>query len=199
MSVDYLTEDSLVPEGQHFLCISFLRDPECKKTLTGVKVRGVFNELDEAHDFAKKLQSVDPLHNIFVGEVGKWLAYDPDPNSKEAGSPEYANEELNKIMKAHLESNEKSKLFHEHHKNKQARENIEASIKTSKETKKGLMDELAIESNDKKITSLNDKLKILDEQIDSLEKKRKEYKTQEKLSSEQMETIGKEPVESTEV
>ena len=66
-------------------------------------------------------------------------------------------------------------------------------------TKKGLMDELAIESNDKKITSLNDKLKILDEQIDSLEKKRKEYKTQEKLSSEQMETIGKEPVESTEV
>ena len=194
MSVDYLSEDTLVPSGQNYLCVSFLKDPEGKKSLRGVKVRGVFDKAEEAQEFAKKLQAVDPLHDIFLGEVGKWLAFDPDPSSKEAGSPEHANEELNKIMKSHMESNEKSKLFHEHRKNQQARENIEASIKVTNENKIELQEKLNDENDETVQESLKDKLKNIEEQLEKLESTKKDYKKQEELCSKKLEKMN--PVES---
>ena len=102
MEKDYLTEDTLIPENQNFMCISFLSDVENKLSLKGVKVRGSFKTLEEAQDHAKKLQSIDQAHNVFVGEVGKWVAFNPDVNSKEAGDPEYANEQLNKMKILYL-------------------------------------------------------------------------------------------------
>ena len=107
--VDYLTEDSLLPQGQNFVCISFLSDKDNKLTITGVKIRGIFDKYEQAAEHAKKLQSVDPYNHVFVGEAGKWLPYDPDPNSEAAGNPEYANKQLNSIMKAQIENQEKSK------------------------------------------------------------------------------------------
>ena len=117
-SKDYLTEDSLLPKDQKFVCISFLSDPDNKLTLSGIKIRGVFSTIDEASTHAKKLQSVDTIHNVFVGEMGKWLAFDPDATSEAAGNPEYANEQLNNIMKGYMDNQEKSKLFHEERKYK---------------------------------------------------------------------------------
>jgi hypothetical protein len=179
MSVDLLTEDSLMPNGQNYVCISFLKDPDNKTTLSGIKVRGVFDKQDDAGAFAKKLQSYDTLHNIYVGEMGKWLAFDPDPNSQAAGSPEYANEELNKIMKAHMESADKSKLLHEEHKNKQAKLNIEESLKITNKNKDDINKELEKANDEKTIESLNQKLKDIDVSIKDLDDKRSEYSKKE--------------------
>lgn len=190
MSVDLLTEDTLLPTGQNFVCISFLQDPNNKTTLSGIKIRGVFDKLNDAQEYAKKLQSVDSLHNIYVGEMGKWLAFDPDPTSKAAGSPEYANDELNKIMKAHIESSEKSKILHEQYKNRQARENVEETIKTSNENKEQVKEELSNTSDDTKKESLKQKLNDIEESIKNLEKKKKEYVKQEELCSKELEGRG---------
>jgi len=179
MSVDLLTEDSLTPNGQNYVCISFLKDPENKTTLSGIKIRGVFDKQDDASAFAKKLQSYDTLHNIYVGEMGKWLAFDPDPNSEAAGSPEYANEELNKIMKAHMESADKSKLLHEEHRNKQARQNVEESLKITNKNRDDIKEELEKTNDEHVITSLNQKLKDIDVSIKDLEEKRTEYSKKE--------------------
>ena len=187
MSVDLLTEDTLLPTGQNFVCISFLKDPENKTSLTGVKIRGVFDKLDEAQTFAKTLQSADSLHNIYVGEMGKWLAFDPDPNSKAAGSPEYANEELNKIMKAHIQSSDKAKILHEQYKNKQARENLEESIKISSKNKDDIKKELTEENDDDVKETLKSKLKSIEESIKSLESKKKEYAKQEQIYEKELE------------
>jgi|TARA_Y100000813_G_scaffold185037_1_gene156566 hypothetical protein len=187
MSVDLLTEDTLLPTGQNYVCISFLKDPENRTSLSGIKIRGVFDKLDDAQEFAKKLQSFDTLHNIYVGEMGKWLAFDPDPTSKAAGSPEYANDELNKIMKAHIESNEKSKLLHEQYKNQKARENVEESIKTSKENKDKIKEELSKAEDDDNKEILKQKLSDITESIKNLETKKKEYAKQEELCNKELE------------
>lgn len=182
-SKDYLTEDSLLPSDQKFVCISFLSDPDNKVTLSGIKIRGVFPDIDSASTHAKKLQSVDPAHNVFVGEMGKWLAFDPDTNSDAAGNPEYANEQLNNIMKGYLENQEKSKIFHEERKYKNMREGIEKSIETSNTTVNDIKQQILESKDDKEVESLQNKLKNLDQQIKDLTLKKEEiYKNEKKLN-----------------
>ena len=190
---DLLTEDTLLPVGQKFVCISFLNDPNNKSTLCGIKIRGVFEKQDDAENFAKKLQSYDTLHNIYVGEMGKWLPFDPAPNSEAAGSPEYANDQLNKIMKSHIESSEKSKIVHEQYKNKQARENVEENIKQIKINKTELEEKLQSCDNEETKLSLEDKLKEIQESIKKMEVEKKKYKEQEELSTKKLE--GKKEVD----
>ena len=176
---DYLTEDSLLPDGQKFVCISFLSDPENKVTLSGIKIRGVFNDIDSASEHAKNVQNVDPAHNVFVGEMGKWLAYDPDTNSEAAGNPEYANEQLNNIMKGYLENQEKSKLFHEKRKYEAMKKNLDEAIETSNKTVKDIQQQI-LESKDADNTeSLSAKLKSINKQIEELTLKRDEYHKKE--------------------
>ena len=182
-SKDYLSEDSIKPEGQNFVCISFLSDKDKKTTLTGIKVRGIFDSIDRASEHAKKLQSVDPAHNVFVGEVGKWLAFDPDVNSKAAGDPEYANEQLNSLMKGYLENQEKAKLFHEQNKLQKIRESLQQSIDTSNENIKELEERIAKSTNDDEIIDLNKKLNNINEQIKELKLKQDEYiKSEQKIA-----------------
>lgn len=181
---DFLTEDGLLPVNQKFCCISFLKDPKEESNLVGVKVRGVFLTLEEASDHAKQLQTTDPYHNVYVGECGKWLAFSPDINSKEAGDPVYANDKLNEIMISHNESQKNSELFHEHRKNKMVNESIQESINTSKNNKKELEDELNKVVDEDKQESINKKLETINEQIKTLEKKQKTYiKNQSKIES----------------
>lgn len=100
--IDHLIEDEPIP-GQLFVCVSFL-SPEgirnCK--VRGLKIRGVYGSKDEADKRAKYLQSTDPDFHVFVGEIGKWLPWDPDPNS--ATEQEYREEELQKLMEAYKEN-----------------------------------------------------------------------------------------------
>ena len=186
-STDYLTEDSLLPKDQNFVCISFLSDPENKLTLTGVKVRGVFRDVESASAHAKKLQSVDPAHNIFVGSMGKWLAYDPDTTTEAAGNPEYANEQLNNIMKGYLDNQEKSKLFHEERKLKNIREGIESAIETSTSKVKDIQQEILESKDDANIQSLKDKLESINKQIKELTEKKDDINKQEKSVSKKLE------------
>ena len=48
-------------------------------TMRGLKIRGSYGQKEEAEGKAKKLQKMDPDHNIYVGQVGKWLPWDPSP------------------------------------------------------------------------------------------------------------------------
>mgnify|MGYP000085323662 CR=1 FL=1 len=127
---DYLTEDNLFPDDQKFVCLSFLTDKENKTTLSGIKVRGAFSSYELACDHAKKIQTVDPSFNVFVGELGKWLPFDPNPDSEAVKNSEYANEQLNGMMKAYLENQEKAKLFHTQRKNEMVRNNVIDNLNT---------------------------------------------------------------------
>ncbi len=79
-------------------------------TVRGIKVRGVYPTTKEAEVRAKKLQRSDPLHNIFIGEVGKWLPWDPSPH--QIAEQEYAEEQLNQLMKKYKENDDAKEEFY---------------------------------------------------------------------------------------
>jgi len=78
-------------------------------TIRGLKVRGAYNSKEEATARSKKLQRADPIHNIFVAEVGKWLPWDPEPS--QIGEQEYAEEKLNTLMKKYKENEDAREMF----------------------------------------------------------------------------------------
>lgn len=189
MSVDYLTEDTFLPSDQKFVCISFLTDTEKKSTLSGIKIRGVFGTYDAACVHAKKVQSMDPYFNVFVGDMGKWLPFDPSPDSEAVKESEYQNDQLNGIMKSYLENQEKSKIFHEQRKTELMREGILNNLTTKESIKKETQEKLekAKESNNKdELENLETNLKNIDEQIKEFEKKKGDLDTQIKDLADQI-------------
>jgi len=85
-------------------------------TIRGIKVRGVFPSEAEATIKAKRLQKSDPTFNIYMGYVGKWMAWEPDPNKVK--DQEYANDELNTLMKKYRENEDARDTFYTEQKNR---------------------------------------------------------------------------------
>jgi hypothetical protein len=82
-----------------------------RTSVRGMKVRGVYGNPKEAELKAKKLQTKDKYHNIFIGDVGKWLPWDPQPH--EIADQEYAQEELNTLMRKYKENEDHREKFFE--------------------------------------------------------------------------------------
>jgi len=93
----------------------FFAKNEFRTTIRGIKVRGVFSTEAEASSRAKRLQKADPTVNIYAGTVGKWMAWEPDPNK--VTDQEYANEPLNTLMKKYRENEEARDTFYSQQKN----------------------------------------------------------------------------------
>jgi hypothetical protein len=118
---DYLFEDPSVP-NQKYVCISVLTPKNFKQeegkppvTISTMKVRGSYDSYEEAKKRADFLRNIDSNINVYVGEVGKWLPFDDDPEL--AKDHDYQNKRLNEMMKGYLENQEKAKEFHEQRKN----------------------------------------------------------------------------------
>jgi hypothetical protein len=187
--VDYLTEDSILPWDQKYVCLSFLTDKENKTTLSGIKVRGVFANYEDACEQCKKLQSVDPAFNVFVGEMGKWLPFDPNPDSQAVKDSEYANEELNKMMKGYLENQEKAKLYHEQRKNEMVRKNILDNLQSRQDTIKDLKKKVSKAKDATEAESLEKNILEIENQIKKMEEKKSELDVEiEKISNQVKDT-----------
>lgn len=89
----------------------FFANNEFRTSVRGLKVRGVYGNPKEAELKAKKLQSKDKYHNIFIGDVGKWLPWDPQPH--EVAEQEYAQQELNTLMRKYKENEDNREKFFE--------------------------------------------------------------------------------------
>jgi hypothetical protein len=187
--VDYLTEDQLLPSDQKFVCLSFLTDSENKSTLSGIKIRGVFESYESACAHAKKVQTVDPYFNVFVGESGKWLPFDPNPDSKAVKDSEYANEQLNTMMKSYLENQEKAKVYHEQRKNEMVRKNILENMTTKQDNLKELQTDYAKAETDIEKESLEVKMRKVEEHIKKMEEKKKELDEQIENVAEQLKSF----------
>jgi hypothetical protein len=175
---DYLTEDNLLPSNQKYVCMSFLKpQKEDNTTLSGIKIRGVFEEYDDACKHAKRLQECDPYHHVFVGEMGKWLPHDPDPDSKYVKDFEYANEQLNNMMKSYVDNQEKAKLFHEQRKNDMVRKNIMDNMDVHNKNMTELKDKLSSASEPEK-KDIEKRLKAMENNISEMENKKKDIEEQ---------------------
>lgn len=82
-----------------------------RTTVRGLKVRGSFDTYEEAQHRVKTLQKLDPSFNIFIGQVGFWLPWDPVPT--EVQNQEYAEDQLNTLMKNYKDNESKKDEFFE--------------------------------------------------------------------------------------
>lgn len=177
--IDYLDEDQPIA-GQGWVCISFL-SPEGVKNCTtrGLKVRGVYSTREEANARADELAKIDPDFDVFVGEVGKWLPWDPDPNSVE--DQQYQEKELNELMKGHKDNLAKSQRMQAQRKKdmikKAANQERDKKSKVKARLRKKLEDKRAKEETDRlENNNLNNELKRKEDSLKEQEELAKNEK-----------------------
>lgn len=101
--------DDFLFKNQNKLEEEFFARNEFRTSIRGLKVRGVTGTHGEAVAMSKKLQRSDTIHNIFLGEVGKWLPWDPKPH--QVAEQEYAEDQLNTLMKRYKDNEDARDKF----------------------------------------------------------------------------------------
>jgi hypothetical protein len=138
---DYLDKDEPI-NGQKYACLSILTNRSIKDVSSGevlksdnnakgIKIRGVYNTMEEAKKRCEQIRQFDKVFNVFVGEVGAWLPWDDDPESAEEAV--YAEEKLNQLMKSFKEQQIKAKEYHEVRKQQLVEQSIKSSQKNPDE------------------------------------------------------------------
>ena len=112
------TQDELVSEYDQFLYShkeelneEFNTKVDFKTSVRGIKIRGTYSSLREAQVRAKVLQKIDDKFHVFVGQVGYWLPWDPNPDSVK--DQEYQEDQLNQLMKKYDENRESKEEYYE--------------------------------------------------------------------------------------
>ena len=203
-SKDYLTEDTINPLDQLFVCVSFFSKHYVKQSFENIndykdelelgnkeeystendvlafKFRGAYKTFEAASEHAEQLRNLDPSHHVYVMEANKWCAFKVKDDDKFVEQTHHANAELNDMMKKYEENQQKAKLYHEFRKNQMIKqsldENLENRMKSIDETNAEL--ESVTDKAARRI--LKDKKNILEEQIQKLEERKKEIEEQSK-------------------
>ena len=90
---------------------SFTEKVDFQTNVRGVKVRRVFASVEEAQTYAKIMQRRYPRDNLYVGKVGCWLPWDPSEHVMP--EVEYAEQELNELMRKYKENEANREMFFE--------------------------------------------------------------------------------------
>jgi hypothetical protein len=117
-----------------------------RTNVRGVKLRRVFANLEEAQMYSKVLQRKYPRDNLYIGKVGCWLPWDPSEHVMP--EVEYAEQELNEMMRKYKENELNKDIFFEERKAEkiaeQKKENDERKKKALED--KGLADVAAMKA-----------------------------------------------------
>jgi hypothetical protein len=109
-----------------------------RTNVRGVKVRRVFANLEECQTYAKVLQRKYPRDNLYIGKVGCWLPWDPSEHMMP--EVEYAEKELNELMRKYKENEVNRDMFFEEEKQQkieaQKKENAARKQKALEDAKK---------------------------------------------------------------
>uniref|UniRef100_A0A6C0L9K4 Uncharacterized protein n=1 Tax=viral metagenome TaxID=1070528 RepID=A0A6C0L9K4_9ZZZZ len=89
---------------------SYHRDNNFATSIRGIKVRGVFDTIDEAKNRSEFIKKIDNKFNIYIAQVGCWCPWSPNPDCLE--NQEYAETQLNTLMKEYKKNmNDKDIIF----------------------------------------------------------------------------------------
>jgi hypothetical protein len=119
-------------------------------TMRTLKVRGVYDTQKEASVRAQVLRKKDPSFNVFVGQVGYWLPWDPEPNAVQ--EQEYQEGMLNDLVKKYNENLEnRDDMFEQEKKDKieRAKKEVQAKKDALKEKDQGLPEKPTTDEQDK--------------------------------------------------
>ena len=103
---------------------AFDKANDFKTSVRGVKIRGVYDTKREADVRAAVLQRQDPLFDVFVGQVGYWCPWDPNP--QKIADIEYMNNDLNKLVKEYKSNEAKKDMFYQEQKTQRQKDALSA-------------------------------------------------------------------------
>lgn len=89
---------------------SYHRDNNFTTSIRGIKVRGVFDTIEEAKNRSEFIKKIDNKFNIYIAQMGCWCPWSPNPDCLE--NQEYAETQLNTLMKEYKKNmNDKDVIF----------------------------------------------------------------------------------------
>jgi Family of unknown function (DUF5832) len=104
---DYnLAKDTIVIPGQNFALISIVTSNKTDKKC--IKIRGVFETIEEAKQHAQKIAFIDSTYDILVVSLYEWLMIPPE--YEKINDQIYMDEQLNTLISEYKENQEKSKI-----------------------------------------------------------------------------------------
>lgn len=131
-------KDSEKVSGQNYALISVVSPQSGQKSENiCLKIKGVFNTLEDANKHAEMLQKIDSTFDIYVVEMYSWLLVPPDPTLIEQ---KHVDSKLNEIIGGHRESQLKAKMYFEERK-RELIENINIENNRRKEENEKMKDE----------------------------------------------------------
>jgi hypothetical protein len=124
--------------GEKILQEQFDNEVGFQTNVRGVKVRRSFPTVEEAQVFAQAMRRKYPKDSLYIGKVGAWLPWDPSEHLMP--EVEYAEQELNEMMRKYKENEVNREIFFEEEKTqkieKQKKENDERRKKALADAKK---------------------------------------------------------------
>jgi len=144
---DFLFDETKVSESFKYYCQDqsdnlekeYYEKNEFQTSIRGLKVRGVFDTIQEAQHKSENLRKKESnKFSIYIAQVGCWCPWSPNPDSIEC--QEFAETELNTMMKKYKENIDDKTIFFENRK-----EELKHSIKESEEMKKKVNEDQELE------------------------------------------------------
>lgn len=191
---DYETVKALYEDWKYTrndkLEADFYQENDFRTTIRGLKIRGTYDTHKEATIRAQVLRRKDPNFNVFVGQVGSWLPWDPE--CEQIPEQEYQEQMLNDLVKKYKENLESRDDMYDQLKEEQ--------IKKAREELKLKKEKLAAENQElkepeeegtKKIVELREIVDESDKQYYENMKKMKEQKNNSDNSLEKEESLEK--------
>jgi hypothetical protein len=136
-----LRSESVLEDYKNFLDLNeekmtekFDKLHEFQTSVRGLKIRTpTVGTQEECEMLVKKVRERDPHHDIYIGEVGKWMPWDPE--AYKTGRVDYLEPELNKLHNAKAKNEELAKIEFDKRiqetKRKAIMENIELAKKNN--------------------------------------------------------------------
>ena len=89
---------------------SFHKENDFKTSMRGIKIRGVFDTMEEAKARSEFIKRQDNKFDIYISQVGCWCPWSPNPN--DLADQEYSETQLNTLMKQYKQNmDSKDELF----------------------------------------------------------------------------------------
>lgn len=149
IATDYETMSKLYGDWKYSrtndLEAQFFEKNEYRTSMRGIKVRGVYDTQKEANVRAQVLRRKDPTFNVFIGQVGYWLPWDPECET--VPEQEYQESQLNDLVKNYKENLDNRDILYEQVKNERI-EKAKRDIMAKKELAKSQNQEASIPTNE---------------------------------------------------
>lgn len=129
VSEDYTT---FLEQNENTLQEEFDETHQFQTSTRGIKIRGSYGTVQEAQLRAKLLREKDPNHDIYVGQVGVWMPWEPD--AYKTGQVDHLEEELNQLMVEKKKNEQKAKEEFDQRVRESKQKAIEDNIRKARES-----------------------------------------------------------------